>query len=341
MHQTIRSLSLMMSLLLLPGVAFAAKDKPRYNPNQKVEGLTKKHEGWKKKIDLGASFSLSSNSSVVGSTEGTTLAMGATIKSSFDWARGSHEWLNSFNLQEIFTYSSSIDEFVKTTDEIKLRSAYLYHISSIPWLGPFGELKLKTALFRGRDVRNKDVTYLTKRLDGTIDSKAGVNSLRLTDAFAPLTLEQMIGAFARPIKKDNMSLEVRLGFSAKQTFANNQKALNDDSDTDEIEVKELEDIYQGGPALGVFFEGNLLAKKLLYYAQFESMLPAINNKAADDDSNAAELTNLAFEAGFSLKVVSWASLSYSFKAIREPQLLDKWQIQNNLLATFTYSLLDG
>jgi hypothetical protein len=341
MQQTIRSLSLMMSLLLLPGAAFAAKDKPRYNPNQKVEGLKKKHEGWKKKIDLGASFSLSQNSNVVGSTDGTSLAMGATVKSAFDWARGNHEWLNKFNVQEIFTYTSSLEEFVKTTDEIKLRSAYLYHISSIPWLGPFGELKLKTALFRGRDVRNKDVVYAIKKLDGTIENLPLSNTLRLTDAFAPLTLEQMVGAFARPIEKDNISLEVRLGFSAKQTFADNQRALSDDADTDEIEVKETETIYQGGPALGVFLDGNLLSKKLLYYAQFESMLPAINNKADNDDRNAADLTNLAFEAGFSLKVVSWASLSYSFKAIREPQLVDTWQLQNNLLVTFTYSLMEG
>jgi hypothetical protein len=340
MTKTIRSLSLMMSLLLLPGAALAAKDKPRYSPNQKVEGLKKKHEGWKKKIDLGASFSLSQNSNVVGSTDGTSLAMGATIKSSFDWARGNHEWLNTFNIQEIFTYTSSLEEFVKTTDEIKLRSAYLYHISSLPWLGPFGELKLKTALFRGRDVRNKDVTYQIKRPDGTTDDIVD-NTLRLSDAFAPLTLEQMIGAFARPIDKDHIKLEARLGVSAKQTFADNQLALSDDGDTDEIEVKETETIYQGGPALGVFLTGNLLTKKLLYYAQFESMLPAINNKADSDDRNAADLTNLAFEAGFSLKVVSWASLSYSFKAIREPQLVDKWQIQNNLIVTFSYSLLDA
>lgn len=339
MHQTIRALSLLMSLLLLPGAALADKDKPRYNPNQKVEGLKKKHEGWKKKIDLGASFSVSQNSNVVGSSDGTSLALGATVKTTFDWVRGNHEWLNAFNVQEIFSYTSSIDEFVKTTDDVNLRSAYLYHLSSLPWLGPFGELKLKTSLFRGRDVRNEDVTYAIKRPDGTIDSITD-NTLRLSDAFAPLTLEQMIGAFAQPIKKDHISLEVRLGFSAKQTFAANQLALSDDGDTDEIEVKEMETLYQGGPALGVFLKGDLLTKTLLYYAQFESMLPAINNKADSDDRNAAELTNIAFEAGLSLKVVSWATLSYTFKTIREPQLVDKWQIQNNLLLTFSYSLQD-
>jgi len=37
--------------------------------------------------------------------------------------------------------------------------------------------------------------------------------------------------------------------------------------------------------------------------------------------------------------LSWASLDYSFKAIREPQLLDKWQVQNNLLLSFAYTLV--
>jgi len=336
---TCRTATLALGLLLAAPPALADDTKPRYNPNQKVEGLKKKHEGWKKKIDLGASASFTQNSNVVGSTDGTTISLGALIKSNFDWARGNHEWLNAFNLGETFTYTSSIDEFVKTTDELSLKSAYLYHLQSLPWLGPFGELKLKTALFSGRDVRNKVETYRIKQLDGTTVDVSDT-SLRLTDAFAPLTLTETIGAFAQPVDKERIKLEVRLGVSAVQTFADNQKALSDDADTDEIEIKVLEDLYQGGPALGVFLNGQLVEKKILYYAQFETMLPVINNKAESDDRSAAELTNIAFEAGLSVKLVSWASLSYTFKALREPQLVDKWQIQNNVLVTFSYSLLD-
>jgi hypothetical protein len=36
----------------------------------------------------------------------------------------------------------------------------------------------------------------------------------------------------------------------------------------------------------------------------------------------------------------WASLDYELKIMRLPQLVDAWQIQNNLLLTFSYTLID-
>ena len=51
------------------------------------------------------------------------------------------------------------------------------------------------------------------------------------------------------------------------------------------------------------------------------------------------LTNVEFRANLSVKLVEWASLDYQFKTLREPQLIDEFQIQNNLL--FTFGLATG
>jgi hypothetical protein len=39
----------------------------------------------------------------------------------------------------------------------------------------------------------------------------------------------------------------------------------------------------------------------------------------------------------SFKLVEWASLDYILKTLRQPQLVQDWQVQNMLLLTFGYS----
>ncbi|MFT3773862.1 MAG: hypothetical protein QM820_51490 [Minicystis sp.] len=53
-----------------------------------------------------------------------------------------------------------------------------------------------------------------------------------------------------------------------------------------------------------------------------------------DDRNVWQLTNIQLDASLSFKLVEWASIDYQFKAIRQPQILDAFQIQNALLLTF-------
>jgi hypothetical protein len=60
---------------------------------------------------------------------------------------------------------------------------------------------------------------------------------------------------------------------------------------------------------------------------------------AGEERNALDLTNVEFRANLSVKLVEWASLDYQFKTLREPQLIDDFQIQNNLL--FTFGLATG
>ena len=58
---------------------------------------------------------------------------------------------------------------------------------------------------------------------------------------------------------------------------------------------------------------------------------------AGDNRGAMALTNVEIDATLSFKLVDWASLDYELKALRQPQLLDRFQVQNNLLLTFGLS----
>ena len=71
--------------------------------------------------------------------------------------------------------------------------------------------------------------------------------------------------------------------------------------------------------------------------QIMIMIPFINDLDTEDDRSITELTNIEIGATISFKVFEWLAIDYVFRALRQPQLLDEWQIQNNLLLTASYS----
>lgn len=317
-----------------PHAAAAAEDpKTRYVPDKPVITAPLTEQGWVGDLALGSSVALAQSSNVVGRIDGTSFAIGLKVNGALDWARDVHEWRNSLTLGETFTRTPAVDEFVKTNDQLLLESIYLYHLKRLPWLGPFARFKLTTALFPGEDVRAAPVSYV-----GAVTRTA--DTLRLTDAFTPTTLQQMVGAFGKPVDRKDLALEIKAGFEARQMIADGQLAIADDAATPDIEVTALKTVVQGGPSLGVIGKGVLAEGRVLYAGLAEAMIPAINNQAATDDRSALELTNVNFEFNLSFKLVSWASVDYQLRAVREPQLIDKWQLQNNLLLSFSYALIE-
>ena len=306
---------------------------------KKADGKKKKVDGWHPRIALGVSASLASSSNVVGQIDGVSMTAVVNVDGGFDYRRGPHEWRNAFKLSEAFSRTPAIDEFVKSSDVISLDSTYLYHFKAVPWIGPFARVEFATAIFEGRDIRANESTYSIQRLDGSIDTVVD-DRLRLSDPFSPLTLGESVGVFAQPVRKDNFQLEVKLGFGARHIFADDALAVDDDGGTDVIEVNELEDVHQGGPAADVELRGKM-ATGLNYFAGAEVMIPVIRSKDDPEGRDSFELANVLIKAGLSMKLASWASLDYQLRALRQAQIVDKFQVQNNLLLTFTWSLLGG
>lgn len=51
-------------------------------------------------------------------------------------------------------------------------------------------------------------------------------------------------------------------------------------------------------------------------------------------------TSLDIEAKLAIKLFSWMSLDYGLRVVREPLIIDEYQIQNNLLLNFSYTLFE-
>ena len=319
-----------LALLLLPLQASAQGDLV---PEKKLEEK-KKSDGWDLLLTPGLSMSLSDNRAVIGQPEGLTMTVGVSIASGANLRRESHEWRNSLNITELFTHTPELEEFVKSTDLVKLESVYLFHLYK--WLGPFAKLNLDSVLLEGFDVRPSTVTWTIARADGSTESRTG-RHLRLTDGFEPLTLKETAGFFAKPYESDRLNVEGRLGFGGMHVFADGGLAVGDDDTTPEIEVAEWTRFGQAGALVRAPARGRPYDKKLTYRVGAEIMIPFINDLDTEDDRSITELTNIEIGATISFKVFEWLAIDYVFRALRQPQLLDEWQIQNNLLLTASYS----
>ena len=321
----------------LPGTALALETEHLSAPDASAV-TDEAPQGWEGTVTLGASSAFGHNSRVVGQPDGATTTVSLIAKAAADYTRDAHEWRTNLDITETITRTPVVDRFVKAADNLKLESIYLLHLSTSPHIGPFARFSLETSLFEGMDVRGEPHDYVDKA-DPNTKLKTASETLKLTDAFKPFKLKESLGVFAQPCKSTPISVEIRLGGGARQTFAGGQLAVDDDDATDPIEVVSLADLSQAGAEIAVEVGGSFSEKRVTYGVGVEVMTPLVTNQADSDDRGAIDLTNLEFGAKISFKLIDWASLDYELKLLREPQLLDDLQVQNNLLLTFAWTLL--
>ena len=298
----------------------------------KPDEAKKRQDGWNPGIAIGASFNLIDTRSVVGQMDGTTVTLGGALDAALEFNSGMHEWRNSLLGAAGTTYSPSIGEFIKNSDGLAFESIYLLHAIEI--FGPYARFAFDTQMFPGMDIRPSAVDYQVSNLDGTTTSYNG-RRLALTDPFKPFEFREGIGAFIQPLNQTQIHMEGRAGFGAQETLAAGNLAVTDDSSTPQIEVKQIDDSYQVGAEATFnvwgFFD---TTKRVSYTAGVGVLVPfATSALPAGDNRSLGELTNFLGTVGLNAKLFDWASLGYRLQVVRQPMLVDKWQISNNVLIT--------
>ncbi|MFO0751320.1 MAG: DUF3078 domain-containing protein [Myxococcota bacterium] len=312
--------------------ASAAPD-PKILPTEgeikKLKEEVKAEDPWDPSLVFGLNIALATSNDVVGQADGLSLTAGLNIQGGLNYTQGAIDWRNTLKLNELYTRTPVLDELVKSGDLFEYESI-LYYLASKIW-GPFVSFKLDTALLKGFDVRPAPVDYT---LDG-LPYKTGVDRTKLTDSFQPLALKEAVGAFVNTVTGDDLSVNIRAGFGAAETFAKGGKVLADDGGTPAIELASLADVIQAGAVVGVEAHGDLDEKHVTYTAHAEVLFPIINDDP--DNRGVIDLTNIDVGARLSFKLFSFATLDYELKVMRQPQLVDAWQISNSLLLNFTYT----
>lgn len=292
---------------------------------------SKRPDGWTPGIAFGGTFNLVDTRSVIGQQDGTTVTMGAALDAILELNSGIHEWRNVLKAGAGVTRTPSLDEFIKTSDGLAFESTYLIHVIEI--FGPYARVAFNTSMFPGLDIRPTSATYLISNVDGTTTTLIG-RRLELTDPFQPFVLREGIGVFVQPIKEDQITFEGKAGFGAQQAIASGL-AIADNDDTFQIEVKELDNTWAVGAevvanAWGFFDEG----KRVSYAVGAGALFPfATSDLPPGDERSLIERTSFEGHVGLNVKLFDWASLGYKLAVLREPLLLDEWQVSNNLLLT--------
>lgn len=346
--------------VLAPMAAFG--QTPDYAPDAKeIDGdlAVEDTDGWETALELGFNASVADSSSVVGATDGTTVQLGLTLKGGAILQVGQHEWLTSLAISLTQTRTPTVPVFVKSTDLTELKSAYLYSIESVPWLGPFARFRLTTQLFQGDLARAARVRLVGVPEADTFQEPVDGEPWRfkLTSAFEPLVLRESAGAFARPFKSDTFSLTMSLGAGAQQVRTSGGYAVTDDpatsaaaddpetpedeAVTDTIELSPLADSTQVGAELEVEVTGKF-TDRVAYSATANVLYPFYSDPEVAVDGKALEgldLTNVDLTAKVSFKLAKWASVDYLFSAKLQPLVIDEWQVRNSLLLNAAFNIL--
>src|SRR5690606_26842655 len=119
------------------------------------------------------------------------------------------------------TRTPSIPRYVKSSDELKISTAFLHFWDGNPKFGPYARAELSTPVFKGENVQSEAKTYRIIPNNGAQQVFTGT-SVRLTDGFKPLTTKESAGFFWRPRDDERMKIETRFGVAALQVSASGQ-----------------------------------------------------------------------------------------------------------------------
>jgi hypothetical protein len=271
---------------------------------------------------------------VIGRVDGNSRAFGAELHGEANFRRGRHEVRNRIDTNTVFIKTPNTSRWVSSTDIFEIESIYQFRIS--PITGPFARAGMSTSLFIGRDLRTNSVRYVFD--DGTMTGEQ--TELRLTEPFAPITFLESAGWFVNPVRKGVVDADVRGGIGVRQVLADGQLGVQDDSDTtDLVEVLRLNSYAQAGVELLAYVRGQVYDKKINYYAGGEFLLPVVRSERAGDDRSAVSLIDKKVRAGIAYRIAKWATVLYEIRLVHQPQLLRKYQVQNNFGFKGSYSIL--
>jgi hypothetical protein len=127
----------------------------------------------------------------------------------------------------------------------------------------------------------------------------------------------------------------------RETIADGQKVVTGTTTAGgatTVTVQKTTNVYEAGPAVGVSVNGMVLQDKLSYTLRCDAMLPLLQTPVSQQVGNVFEKTVVEAMAGLSFHLFEWMSLDWQFKAIRQPIIIDKFQLLSNLLLTFSYSI---
>jgi hypothetical protein len=293
--------------------------------------------GWQKRLKTSLSGSLTENKKVIGQVDGVAANLGLKLNNVVNYNSKKHEWRNTVLLTLASLRTPVLPRMVKTDDVLGVDSIYLYHGDRYEWFGPFTRFAVDTALLNSYDVRAEKNSYLITDDDGAT-RREYTDRFLLTTPFSPAVLKESVGGFIQARRSQIVTLEFRLGLGARQSFAANQYALDDNDETAEIEVIQLRDEKEAGVEFTTTALGSSKDEKTSYKITYEVMVPYFSSVEKKKHASPWEKRSYEASATVSYHFVNWASLDYTTKLVRQPLVQKETQFSQSFLASINYSV---
>ena len=140
------------------------------------------------------------------------------------------------------------------------------------------------------------------------------------------------------MNNESLKVEARFGGAALQINADGQFATRGKNAAGQVVVTELSDVNQFGLEAALAVKGKV-DEKSSYELGIETLTPFVNNKAADDNRDALNLTNVEGSLKLNSNITSWAAFGYDYRMRLQPQLTQRAQQTHMIVLGINYNLL--
>ena len=299
---------------------------------------------WVGMLAISGSLNINSTSQMPGQPNGLSLTFNTALDGVADYYRGSHEWRNTFAWNVGVTRSAAEGLWVKSIDRLLLQSGYYYRVNE--WFGAFAELQLRSSVLPLYIQRPDAVDFCSAPggagdcNDGAANFVESTNSFRATGGFQPITLDERIGVYVRPLDRRYVTMSVRTGLGAQQFFVSDNAWAEVSRDTNAVIVRELSNYNILGLLADARLRGANKEETFVYGTDLGILFPFVDSKRQELRDLDISPLQVDLSAFITFTLASWASLDIRGTAFRQPQVTGSdWQRSLNVLLTFSHILV--
>jgi hypothetical protein len=240
-------------------------------------------------------------------------------------------------------------------DRFEASGLYSYKLQN-EYIGPYVRGSMKTRIFPGYVYFESDAPTITLNIvDGegaairteTLGTEANPDDLRYKVAkpFAPLQLQEEIGANLKAVDLDLLLLKLnvgtRLGFGFRQGLMNELLVVDGDEDASTVTLRQVDDYNTLGPVIGANASVTF-ARWLFGSAQFGLLIPLTStDDSRSDNFGGRLLIDFSGTAGFKVPILAnllFASADYTFRLERDAFITADTQFEHALMARASVTL---
>ncbi len=289
----------------------------------------------------------------VGTTSGTSSQLGLFGNFGLVIDKGVH-FIDVNAEMKLDLLDQATGSVMPTHDRFSASGLYSYKLHS-DFLGPYVRASMRTRIFPGYVYLERDAPSGTIRIDhtdGTVElrqfgTEANPDNLRIkvAEPFAPLLLQEELGANLKAIDVDLIVLKLnvgtRLGFGFREMFTNGLLVMRGNDSADPVRFREVDNYTTLGPVLGANATVTF-ARWLFGSAQFGLLAPIIHTDQSESDNFGGRLLlELSGTAGFKVPILTnllFASADYTFRLERDAFITAETQFEHALMARAVVTL---